>query len=103
MANAFNEAGTLWSGVGKHQEAKTHFQKALACRESALGPEHALVGATCQSLAAEHAALDEWPDAATFYARAVTIREKLVPDDNQLPALRRSQAEATEKARLALN
>jgi hypothetical protein len=61
------------------------------------------VGASCQALAAEHVALEEWGPAAELLARAVAIREKLMPDDPALPSLRRSLAEMSEKARLSHN
>ena len=75
-----------WAGVaeatGHHEEARQLFERALALREKALGPDHAIVAASLDELGSALTSLGRYDEAARVLERARAIKEKTLGPQN---------------------
>ena len=62
--------------------AQSFFQRALAIRERALGPDHPEVAQSLNNLAGLHTAQGEDVQAESLYKRALAIYEKVLAPGN---------------------
>ena len=70
-----NMAGRIAYDLGRYAEAQTFFEKALAIREKALGPEHPDVAASLNNLAELYRAQGQYAKAEPLYQRALASGE----------------------------
>jgi eukaryotic-like serine/threonine-protein kinase len=73
--------GTAYSNLGQASKAIPQFEKALALRRQALGPEHPDTLATMEDLARELAAAGNAPGAESLWRQMLAIHERKAPDD----------------------
>ena len=71
-----NLAGRIAYDLGRYAEAHTFFEKALAIREKALGPEHPHVATSLNNLALLYSAQGRYAKAEPLYQRALGIWEQ---------------------------
>jgi tetratricopeptide (TPR) repeat protein len=71
----------------EHGEAETLFQRALAVREKALGPDHPEVGVSLHNLAALYKAQSRYAQAEPLFHRAIAVEEKALGPDHPSVAI----------------
>jgi tetratricopeptide (TPR) repeat protein len=99
-----NGAGSYLFERGRYAEAEPLYQRSLAISEKPLGPEHALVANSCNSLAALYHAQGRYAEAEPLYQRSLAIWEKALGPEhphvatnlNNLAALYRAQGRNAE-------
>jgi eukaryotic-like serine/threonine-protein kinase len=67
---------------GSYAEAEALYQRALAIREQALGPDHPDVATSLNNLAAVHGATGSYAEARALHERALAIRKQAVGPDH---------------------
>jgi serine/threonine-protein kinase len=82
-----NVEGTVLLRAGKYAEARVAYERALALRERALGPDHPDTAATLHNLATLMCAADDCPAARVAMERAVAISERSLGPDHPETAL----------------
>jgi tetratricopeptide (TPR) repeat protein/predicted Ser/Thr protein kinase len=87
LARYYTDLAIVAGNEGKYDEARGYFERALAIRETALGPDHPLVAGILNNLgvvAGNEGKLDEERD---YHERALAIVEKVLgPDHPDLAA-----------------
>ena len=73
---SLNNLAALYETQGQYAKAEPLYQRALAIREKALGPEHPDVAASLNNLAVLYHAQGQYAKAEPLYQRALAIREK---------------------------
>ena len=73
MATSLNNLAGLYQAQGKYAEAEPLYQRALAIREKALGPEHPDVANSLNNLAVLYRAQGKYAEAEPLYQRALAI------------------------------
>ena len=63
----------LYQSQGRYAEAEPLYQRALAIREKALGPDHPDVGTSLNNLAALYFAQRDWARAADYWRRSTAL------------------------------
>ncbi len=76
LATSLNNLAVLYNAQGKYTEAEPLYQRSLAIREKALGPEHPDVAQSLNNLAVLYNAQGRYAQAEPLYQRALAIREK---------------------------
>ncbi len=76
MAQSLHNLAVLYNAQGKYVEAEPLYQRALAIREKALGPEHPAVATVLENYAALLHKLNRDAEADKMEARAQAIRAK---------------------------
>ncbi len=74
-------ASTTWrrfTAQGKYAEAEPLYQRALAIREKALGPEHPNVATSLNNLAVLYHTQGRYTEAEPLYQRALAIHERVL-------------------------
>ena len=89
MLDAAAYAGIL-DGLGRYEESKLIYLRALAIFEKALGPQHYEIAANLHNLAAVHAARGHIDEAEEHYRRALALKEKLLGAESPDAALTRN-------------
>ncbi|KAJ5559378.1 hypothetical protein N7513_001777 [Penicillium frequentans] len=79
---AFNGLGNLYSDQGKLKEAKDMYQRALAGREKALGPDHTSTLDTVNNLGILYSEQGKLKEAEEMYQRALAGKEKALGPDH---------------------
>ena len=69
-----NQAGNIAYTIGRYREAEPLYQRSLAIREKALGPDHPNVATSLENYAALLRKLDRTAEAETMEVRAKAIR-----------------------------
>ncbi|KAJ6114828.1 hypothetical protein N7486_000606 [Penicillium sp. IBT 16267x] len=77
-----NNLGILYRGQGKLAEAEEMYQRALAGREKALGPDHTSTLSTVHNLGILYSAQGKLVEAEEMYQRALAGREKALGPDH---------------------
>lgn len=85
-AEALIDQAIVFQEMGKYEEARTRYERSLALRQKVLGPEHALVAVSLNSLGTVLAAMGRYAEARESYERALVIRRKTLGPDNPLVA-----------------
>jgi CHAT domain-containing protein/tetratricopeptide (TPR) repeat protein len=81
-ANALNQQGVTLYQKGNYPDAVAAYQRALALREQALGPDHPDVATSLNNLGAAYEAESRFGEAEPLLKRALAIDEKaLGPED----------------------
>ncbi len=75
-ATCLNNLAVLYDNQGRNQEAEPLYQRALAIREEALGPDHPSTATTRANYAAFLRATDRDAEAAALEARTRGIQKK---------------------------
>ncbi|MCZ7669410.1 MAG: tetratricopeptide repeat protein [Chloroflexi bacterium] len=99
-----NEAGFYLNQNGQYTAARPFYERALAIREQALGPDHPDTAQSLNNLGALHSAMGNLSEARPFYERALAIREQALGSDhpdtarslNNLGALHRAMGNLSE-------
>ncbi len=73
--------GKGYRNLGQPKLAIPQFEKALALRRQALGPEHEDTLLTMENLAEALSVVGKAPEAESIWRQVVTIREKTMPDN----------------------
>ncbi|MCB8977790.1 MAG: tetratricopeptide repeat protein [Ardenticatenaceae bacterium] len=81
-ANLCNELGYHIRAVGDSAGARPFYERALAIREKALGPDHPDTALSLNNLGALLDSMGDLPAARPFYERALAIREKALGPDH---------------------
>jgi len=68
--------------MGQYAQALPLYQRALAIREKALGPDHPSTGTSLNNLAGLYRAMGQYAQALPLYQRALAIREKALGPDH---------------------
>ena len=76
-ATTLDNLANLYKNQGKDEEALPLYQRALAIREKALGPEHPETARTLNNLANLYSVQGKDEEALPLYQRALAIREKI--------------------------
>lgn len=74
--------GALLSQMGKYAEANDLFERALALKEKALGPDHPDVAASLNNLGMMHRHLGDHPRAKATHERALALQDKALGPDH---------------------
>ncbi len=82
LADLCNETGYYLHFRGAYAAARPYFERALAIREKALGPDHPDTAQSLNNLGALLKALGELAAARPYYERALAIREKALGPDH---------------------
>jgi tetratricopeptide (TPR) repeat protein len=86
-------AGYGYGALGAYLQARPLLERALAIRETALGPNHSYTVTSLDNLAELFRAAGELATARPFYERALAICERaLGPDHPQTTAVRNNLA-----------
>ncbi|OOQ89534.1 hypothetical protein PEBR_07820 [Penicillium brasilianum] len=80
--NAFNGLGNLYSDQGKLKEAEEMYQRALAGKEKALGPDHTSTLGTVNNLGLLYSNQGKLKEAEEMYQRALAGKEKALGPDH---------------------
>ena len=72
----------LYRSQGRYAEAEPLYQRSLAIREKALGPDHPDVGTSLNNLAVLYQSQGRYAEAEPLYQRALAIREKALGPDH---------------------
>ena len=80
--SALNNLAVLYQGTGRYAEAEPLFERALAIREKALGPDHPDVATRLNNLAVLYRDTGRHAEAEPLYQRALAIREKALGPDH---------------------
>ncbi len=81
-AKISNILGIIFKRKGELEQARKHYQIALATLEKAHGPEHLSVATTLNNLGNLLLELEQAPAAARPYQRALAIRQKILGADH---------------------
>ena len=73
---SLNNLAALYRATGAYAQAEPLYQRALAIREKALGPEHPHTATSLNNLAVLYRATGAYAQAEPLYQRALAIREK---------------------------
>ena len=76
MATSLNNLGEVYRLQGRYAEAEPLYERALAVRETALGPEHSDVAQSLSGLAILYVAQGRYAEAEPLHERALAIFEK---------------------------
>jgi len=79
-----DRVGTYFHGRGGYADARPLYERALAIREKALGPEHPDVATSLNNLASLLSDQGDHAGARPLYERALAIREKALDEANSL-------------------
>ena len=79
---SLNNLADLYHTQGRYAEAEPLYQRALAIREQALGPDHPDVALSLNNLAALYRAQGRYAEAEPLYQRALAIGEKTLGRDH---------------------
>lgn len=74
-AQTHTRLGALWFEQGRYDQARVHFQQALAIREATLGPRDPATAQSLHNLGVTLAALGDLRSARVCLAQALAIRE----------------------------
>ncbi|HYO56202.1 serine/threonine-protein kinase [Archangium sp.] len=85
-ADSLNDEAIAFQEMGRYEEARAHYERALALRRKALGPEHPLVTASLNNLGTALGALGKYEEARVSYEQALAIRRKTLGPDHPLVA-----------------
>ncbi|MBI3185559.1 MAG: tetratricopeptide repeat protein [Myxococcales bacterium] len=77
-ADLHSDLGNLALAEARYEDAQRSFEKALALREKALGPEHPEVARTHNNLGVALARLSKLSEAARHYERSLEIHRKML-------------------------
>jgi tetratricopeptide (TPR) repeat protein len=77
-----NDAGLIAVALGHYHEAEPLYQRSLAIREKAFGPDHPDVATSLNNLALLYRAEGAYPKAEPLYQRSLAIREKALGLDH---------------------
>ncbi|MBN8730776.1 MAG: serine/threonine protein kinase [Acidobacteria bacterium] len=108
QATMLNEIGIVHRSLGLYTEARAHIEKALQLRRRALGPRHAEVAASLQSLSQVLRDLNEYDAALAAARESLAIRRErlgnqhpdLAPSLNALAVLLEDKAEYAQSEKL---
>jgi serine/threonine-protein kinase len=75
-ANASNSQGIILTELGRYEEARQKYERALALREKVLGPEHPLMTPPLNNLANILGDMGRYEEALRMHERVLSIREK---------------------------
>eukprot|EP00929_Paragymnodinium_shiwhaense_P021304 TRINITY_DN13930_c0_g1_i1.p1 TRINITY_DN13930_c0_g1~~TRINITY_DN13930_c0_g1_i1.p1 ORF type:complete len:875 (-),score=201.80 TRINITY_DN13930_c0_g1_i1:199-2823(-) len=99
LGSALHSLGGAYRALGRHADARESYTKALAVRERALGPSHALNAATLNNLGAVLQQLADHRGALRAYQQALAIQvQKYGPDHCVTAATLSNLGSAHEKA-----
>ena len=76
VAASYNNLGTVHRGLGRFQQAKDNYARALDIRLKQLGPKHVDVGASYNYVGNVYRSLGDFQQAKDNHARALDIRLK---------------------------
>ena len=76
VAETVDNLGSALMGLGKYEDARCLYERALAIKEKHLGTDHVEVAATMDNLANVLGDLGDYEGARCLYERALAIREK---------------------------
>jgi CHAT domain-containing protein/Tfp pilus assembly protein PilF len=82
LAASLNNLALVYDAEGKPDAARPLFQKALALRETALGPDHPDVAQSLNNLAGLDLTAGRYDAAEPLLQRALDIRKKTLPPDH---------------------
>ncbi len=82
LASSLNDLAGLHRDAGNYAEAQPLFKRALAIRESALGPDHPDVAASLNNLASLYYAQGDYAEAEQLYERSLAIVESALGPDH---------------------
>jgi tetratricopeptide (TPR) repeat protein len=82
LAGQYHNLGQMTEEQGKHAEARTYFDKALAMSEKLLGPDHPRVAQTLYSIAEVDVEEGDRKHAIETMRRALAIQDKRLPPDH---------------------
>lgn len=74
--------GNLHHGTGDYEQAKQHFERALAIMAEVLGPEHPQAIAYLNNLGRIHAILGDYDRAQQLHERALAVQEQTLGPDH---------------------
>jgi tetratricopeptide (TPR) repeat protein len=77
-ASSLNNLGTLYRVTGKYADALPLYQRALAIRETVLGPMHPDTASSLNNFAALYDSMGNYAAALPLYQRTLTIRETVL-------------------------
>ncbi len=80
VAGYHDNLGTVLYAASRRDEARSHYERALAAAEAALGPDHPAVAGVLSNLSSLERDTGDLDRARTLAQRALTIREATVPD-----------------------
>ena len=81
LALLCNWTGYYLDHLGAYAEARPFYERALAIRETQLGPDHPSTATSLNNLGELHRAMGAYAEARPFYERALAIKEtQLGPD-----------------------
>ncbi|MDI3291848.1 serine/threonine-protein kinase [Polyangium sp. 15x6] len=99
-AKAKTNLGAALVALGRHTEARSHYQGALATFEGMLGPDHPACATVLNNSVEVHARLNDLPAARAAAERALSIRERaLGPEHIALATTLLNLAEVMMKER----
>ena len=78
MAASLNNLARLYHSQGRYVEANPLYERALAIREKALGPEHPDLATNLYNLAELYDNQGQCAKAEPLYQQALAIREKVL-------------------------
>jgi serine/threonine-protein kinase len=77
-ANAFNSQGIILTMMGRYEEARQHYERAVALREKVLGPEHPVVTPSLNNLGNVLQEMGRYEESRQMHERVLAIREKVL-------------------------
>jgi tetratricopeptide (TPR) repeat protein/tRNA A-37 threonylcarbamoyl transferase component Bud32 len=87
-ARYYTDLGILAGDEGKYDEASDYYERALAIREKALGPDHPLVAGIVNNLGIVAGNEGKYDEERVYHERALAIMEKVLgPDHPDLAAV----------------
>jgi tetratricopeptide (TPR) repeat protein/predicted Ser/Thr protein kinase len=77
-ANAFNTQGIILTMMGRYEEARQQYERAIALREKVLGPEHPVVTPSLNNLGNVLQEMGRYEESLRMHERVLAIREKVL-------------------------
>jgi serine/threonine-protein kinase len=85
-ADSLNDQAIAFQEMGRYEEARGLYERALELRRNVLGPEHPKVISALNNLGVALGALGKYEEARAAYEQALSLRRKTLGPDNPLVA-----------------